>query len=60
MAKKEKEVVTDYVCPLTVNYKELEEVLNGQDLAEYIGDNLPKEEVERIVIDFNIYKQNKK
>lgn len=52
--------VKEYVCPLTVNYVELEALLEGKTIAEYIGDRMEKEEVERISIDFNIYKQNKK
>lgn len=52
--------VKEYVCPLTVNYVELEALLEGKTIAEYIGDKLPAEEVERIAVDFNIYKQNKK
>ena len=49
-----------YVCPLTINYVELEKLLDGKTLKEYVGDNLPKEEVERIETDFAIYKSNKK
>lgn len=56
MAKETKE----YVCPLTVNYIELEALIGNKTIAEYIGDKLPAEEVERIEIDFAIYKQNKK
>lgn len=52
--------VKEYVCPLTVNYVELEALIGDKTIAEYVGDNLPKEEVERIEIDFAIYKQNKK
>ena len=51
---------TEYTCPLTVNYVELYAIIGDADLVAYIGDNLPSEEVERIVTDFNIYKQNKK
>ncbi len=48
-----------YVCPLSVNYKELTELLNGKDVADYIGDKLPEEEVKRIKIDYEIYLKNK-
>lgn len=49
----------EYVCPLTVNYKELEALLNGKDLKSYVGDKLPKEEIERIETDYKIYLKNK-
>lgn len=49
-----------YVCPLTINYVELEKLLDGKTIKEYVGDNLPKEEVKRIETDFAIYKSNKK
>jgi len=49
----------DYTCPLSVNYEELESILSGKDLTEYVGDNLPKEEVERIEKDYKIYLTNK-
>lgn len=48
-----------YVCPLTVNYAELTELLNGSSIEDYIGDNLPEEEVKRIKIDYEIYLKNK-
>jgi non-homologous end joining protein Ku len=49
----------DYICPLSVNYEELESILSGKDLNKYIGDNLPKEEIERIEKDYKIYLTNK-
>lgn len=52
--------VKGYVCPLEVSYSELEALIGNKTIAEYVGDKLPAEEVERIEIDFAIYKQNKK
>lgn len=49
----------EYICPLKVNYKELETILAGKKLAEYVGDKLPKDEVKRIERDFEIYLTNK-
>lgn len=49
----------DYICPLSVNYEELESILSGKNLTEYIGNNLPKEEVERIEKDYKIYLTSK-
>lgn len=49
----------DYICPLSVNYEELESILSGKDLTEYVGNNLSKEEVERIEQDYKIYLTNK-
>lgn len=49
-----------YVCPLTVNYIELEKLLNGKTIAEYVGKNLPENEVKRIEEDFKIYQSIKK
>ena len=51
---------SDYVCPLTITYVELEKLLNGKSIAEYVGKNLPKEEIERIEEDFKIYQSIKK
>ena len=54
------EPVTDgYVCPLTVNYVELEALLAGKSIADYIGKNLPENEVKRIENDYKIYLKNK-
>jgi len=57
---KVEEVEDGYICPLTVNYKELETLLNGKTIAEYIGKNLPENEVKRIEADFKIYQSIKK
>lgn len=51
---------TKYVCPLTISYAELEKLLNGKSIAEYIGKNLPENEVKRITEDFKIYQSIKK
>lgn len=55
-------VVDDYVCPLSVNYAELEAILSplGESVTDYVGDRLPEEEVKRIETDFEIYLTNKK
>ena len=50
----------EYICPLTVNYKELETLLNGKTISDYIGKNLPENEVKRIEEDFKIYQSIKK
>ena len=51
---------TEYVCPLTITYVELEKLLNGKTIVEYIGKNLPENEVKRIEEDFKIYQSIKK
>lgn len=50
----------EYVCPLTISYAELEKLLNGKTISEYIGKNLPENEVKRIDEDFKIYQSIKK
>lgn len=50
-------VVDSYVCPLSVNYAELEAILSplGESVTDYVGDRLPEDEVKRIEKDFKIY-----
>lgn len=59
---KQDPLVDDYVCPLSINYAELEAILSplGESVTEYVGDRLPEEEVKRIEKDFKIYLTNKK
>lgn len=59
MSKVESKKV-EYVCPLTISYAELKTLLNGKTIAEYIGKNLPENEVKRIEEDFKIYQSIKK
>jgi hypothetical protein len=59
-APKSKVEEAEYVCPLTVNYKELEEALKGKSITDYVGDKLPKEQVEAIEADFKIYQSKNK
>ena len=49
--------VKGYICPLTINYEELEAILapTGGILTDYVGDKLPIDEVQRIERDFGIY-----
>ncbi|MDI3348966.1 hypothetical protein PIGBHMHK_00684 [Mycoplasmopsis arginini] len=49
----------EWISPLDVNYKELETILNGEELSDYIGDRLPEEEVKRIETDYKLYLKNK-
>jgi len=49
----------EWIYPLDVNYKELETILNGEELSDYIGDRLPEEEVKRIETDYKLYLKNK-
>jgi len=49
----------EWISPLGVNYKELETILNGEELSDYIGDRLPEEEVKRIETDYKLYLKNK-
>lgn len=48
-----------WVSPLDVNYKELETILDGKELAEYVGNKLPDDEVKRIETDYKLYLKNK-
>ena len=61
MSEKKSKQETPYICPLSVNYDELEAILAplGESLRDYVGNRLPKEEVERIENDFEIYLTNK-
>lgn len=61
MSKASSKKEIDYICPLSINYEELEKILSplGENLTDYVGDRLPEEEVKRIEIDFNIYLTNK-
>lgn len=61
MSEKKSKQETTYICPLSVNYDELEAILAplGESLTDYVGNRLPKEEVERIENDFEIYLTNK-
>lgn len=56
LAKSKKE---DWISPYDVNYKELEVVLDGKELSDYVGDRLPEEEVKRIETDYKLYLKNK-
>lgn len=49
----------EWISPYDVNYKELETILNGEELSDYIGDRLPEEEVKRIETDYKLYLKNK-
>lgn len=49
----------DWISPYAVNYKELEEILAGEELSDYVGDRLPEEEVKRINTDYQLYLKNK-
>lgn len=49
----------EWISPLEVSYKQLEELLGENSLEDYVGDNLPEEEVKRIKTDFEIYLKNK-
>jgi len=51
--------LSDWVSPLDVNYKELESILDGKKLSDYVGDRLPEEEVKRIETDYKLYLKNK-
>lgn len=51
--------LSDWVSPNDVNYKELEEILDGEELSDYVGDRLPEEEVKRIETDYKLYLKNK-
>ena len=49
----------EYVCPLSVNYKELEILLNSKSITDYVGNKLPEDEVKRIEADYKLYLKNK-
>lgn len=51
--------VSDWISPYDVNYKELKEILDGEELSDYIGDRLPEEEVKLIEKDYKLYLKNK-
>ena len=51
--------LSDWVSPYDVNYKELETILDGEELSDYVGSRLPEEEVKRIETDYKLYLKNK-
>ena len=51
--------LSDWVSPYSVNYKELESILDGEELSDYVGDRLPEEEVKLIEKDYKLYLKNK-
>lgn len=51
--------LADWVSPYDVNYKELEAILDGEKLSDYVGDRLPEEEVKRIETDYKLYLKNR-
>lgn len=48
-----------YICPLSINYHELKAIIGNLSIEDYIGENLPKDEVKRIKNDYEIYLKNK-
>ena len=58
-SKQEVAEKAEWISPYSVNYKELEEILSGEELASYVGDRLPEEEVKRINTDYQLYLKNK-
>ncbi len=51
--------LSEWVSPYDVNYKELEVILDGEELSTYIGDRLPEDVVERMEKDYKLYLKNK-
>lgn len=51
--------LSDWISPYDINYKELESILDGEELSDYIGDRLPEEEVKLIEKDYKLYLKNK-
>lgn len=51
--------VEKWVSPYDVNYKELEVILDGKELSDYVGDRLTEEEVKTIETDYKLYLKNK-
>jgi len=51
--------LSEWVSPYDVNYKELEAILDGEELSTYVGDRLPEDVVERIEKDYKLYLKNK-
>lgn len=51
--------LSEWVSPYDVNYKELESILDGEELSTYVGDRLPEDVVERIEKDYKLYLKNK-
>ena len=51
--------LSDWISPYDINYKELETILDGEELSDYIGDRLPEEEVKLIEKDYKLYLKNK-
>lgn len=50
--------LSDWISPYDVNYKELKDILDGEELSDYIGDRLPEEEVKLIEKDYKLYLKN--
>lgn len=51
--------LSEWVSPYDVNYKELEAILDGEELASYVGDRLSEEELKTIETDYKLYLKNK-